>query len=281
VAVLTRPPTRGGGTTVGTVAETLGIDTMPSERVRDPELAGWMTDREVDLLLNVHSLHLIDGAVVAAPRIGSFNVHPGPLPRYAGLNVPSWAIYQGEKRHAVTVHWMEAGIDTGRIAYETAFDITDDDTGLSVSVRCAREGVTLVSRLLEAAETGDIPSIEQDPSGRRYFGREIPEDGRVVWSHPARQVADLVRACDYFPFASPWGLPRARLDGREVAVTKVSRTGEAAGGAEPGTVSATFEEGARVATGDEWLLVRRLQLDGEALPAESVLAAGMRLGDGV
>ena len=55
--------------------------------------------------------------VLEAPRIGSFNLHPGPLPEYAGLNAPSWAIYHGEQEHRVTLHWLDAGIDTGPIAY--------------------------------------------------------------------------------------------------------------------------------------------------------------------
>ena len=67
--------------------------------------------------MNVHSLFLIH-PWSSAPTIGSFNLHPGPLPEYAGLNVPSWAIYEGEKRsHGVTVHWMDEGVDTGPIAW--------------------------------------------------------------------------------------------------------------------------------------------------------------------
>ena len=98
-----------------------------------------MRSEEIDLLLNVHSLYVIHADLVAAPRTGSFNLHPGPLPEYAGLNAPSWAIYHGESRHTVTVHWMEPGIDTGAIAYETSFEIAEDDTGLSLSARCVRE----------------------------------------------------------------------------------------------------------------------------------------------
>ena len=52
VGVLTAPPTRGGGATVASVAETLDVPVLPSKRVKDPELAGWMREREVDLLLN-------------------------------------------------------------------------------------------------------------------------------------------------------------------------------------------------------------------------------------
>jgi methionyl-tRNA formyltransferase len=283
VAAMTAPPTRGGGTTVAVVAEQLGVPVLPSEGVRDPETAAWIRDHEVDLLLNVHSLYLIHGQVVAAPRIGSFNLHPGPLPQYAGLNAPSWAIYNGEERHAVTVHWMEPGVDTGAIAYETWFDLTDADTGLSVSVRCAREGVSLMERLLEAAaeDPSAIPKQAQDLSKRHYYRRgEVPDEGRITWAQPARRIVDLVRACDYFPFPSPWGSPTARLNEDEIRVLKASRTGLAET-EEPGTVGEAAEGGGvPIAAEDEWVLVERVQATGGPQPAAEVLKPGVRLADG-
>lgn len=283
VAVMTAPPVRGGGASVSSVAEGLGVNVLPSAEVLKAGPARWMVDEEIDLLLNVHSLHVIHRDVVAAPRIGSFNLHPGPLPEYAGLNAPSWAIYLGEQRHAVTLHWMDPEIDTGPVAYVAAFEITDDDTGLSVAARCVREGVPLVERLLEvaAAEPTAIPAIPQDLTRRRYFRREdIPNGGRIVWSQPAQRIVDFVRACDYFPFASPWGEPAARLGDKVCAVLKASRTAESCAPAVPGQVGAISERGAQVATGDDWILVERVRLDGATCSAQDVLQGGDRLEDG-
>jgi UDP-4-amino-4-deoxy-L-arabinose formyltransferase/UDP-glucuronic acid dehydrogenase (UDP-4-keto-hexauronic acid decarboxylating) len=244
--------------------------------VRDPSFADVIRDRGVDLLLNVHSLFVIHADVVAAPRIGSFNLHPGPLPHYAGLNAPSWAIYNGEERHAVTVHWMEPGIDTGAIAYEESFPLSEDDTGLSVSLRCVREGLPLVERLLADAERDAVPARPQDRSRRRYFGREAPQDGSVEWSRTAREVVDFVRACDYFPFPSPWGSPLASLDGGEVAILKAARTGRPTGGELAGTVAKDGERGVAVAAADEWVTVQRVAVDGRPQDAEAVLVPGTR-----
>lgn len=282
VGVMTTAPTRGGGATVASVASGVGIPVLPSERVREPAFADWIQAHEIDLLLNVHSLFVIDPQVLAAPRIGAFNLHPGPLPEYAGLNAPSWAIYFGETRHAVTVHWMEAEIDAGAIAYKTAFDIEEDDTGLSLSARCVREGMPLIAQLLETAAMDPpvIPKVAQDLSRRRYFGRDVPGGGRIFWARPARSVVDLVRACDYFPFASPWGKAVSRIDGRELAVLKAVRTGRASA-AEPGTVGELNGDAVQVAAGDEWVLVHRVQPEGaRPLPAADVLAPGMQFVDG-
>jgi methionyl-tRNA formyltransferase len=282
VGVLTTAPTRGGGATVASAARTLGVPVLPSEEVQDPHLARYVADERTDLLLNVHSLFVIDPAVVRAPRIGSFNLHPGPLPEYAGLNAPSWAIYNGERRHAVTLHWMDPEIDTGPIAYSAWFDLTEEDTGLSVSAACVRLGVPLVEQLLAdaAGEPSAIPAEPQDLTRRRYFRRgEVPDGGRIVWSRPARRIVDLVRACDYFPFPSPWGQPLARLGDRDLGVLKTSRAADPSD-APPGTVRGALGEAVAVATGDEWIHLHRVQLNGRPVSAAEVLEPGTRLDDG-
>ena len=231
------------------VATRLGYRPEPAERVREPALAAELAARRVDLLLNVHSLHIVPAALLEVPRLGAWNLHPGPLPRYAGLNAPSWAIYHGERSHGVTVHRMERGIDTGDIAYQDCFPIEETDTGLSLSLRCAERGVGLVQRLLEDAPA--VPRRPQDASLRSYFGRAAPQGGRIDWHSPARRIYDFVRACDYGPFPSPWGVPRARLGDDEVEIRKLALTGERCTAA-PGTV-----RGDRVATSDEWLLLHQ------------------------
>jgi UDP-4-amino-4-deoxy-L-arabinose formyltransferase/UDP-glucuronic acid dehydrogenase (UDP-4-keto-hexauronic acid decarboxylating) len=273
----TEQETAGRGATVASVARHLGIRVLPAALVRDPafrtEIGG-----DVDVLLNVHSLHLIAPEVLAAPRIGSFNLHPGPLPEFAGLNVPSWAVYHRRDRHGVTVHWMEPGIDTGPIAFSASFPLTPRDTGLTVSAKCVEHGIPLIAELLTCLERGpsEIPAEPQDLSRRRYFGRRVPHEGWVPWTHPAASVTAFVRACDYGPFPSPWGLPRASLGGTEITVLRVAATGQETA-EPPGTVGERDGDGVRVATGDEWVVVRRVLVDGTSTTPHGALRAGDRL----
>jgi UDP-4-amino-4-deoxy-L-arabinose formyltransferase/UDP-glucuronic acid dehydrogenase (UDP-4-keto-hexauronic acid decarboxylating) len=273
----------GRGSTVGALARRLGIPTFDPALVRDPAFADWIVDHSADLLLNVHSLHIAHADVVAAPHIGSFNLHPGPLPRYAGLNAPSWAIYEGESRHAVTLHWMASHVDAGPIAYEAWFDITPADTGLRVATNCVRHGVPLVGHLLDAANRGasHVPANPQSPDGRRWFGRGAPHDGRLPWNLPARRIVDLVRAADYAPFPSPWGWPRTTLDGRELEVLRVAMTGETTASAgslaaSPGTIGTARSDAVAVAAADEWIVIERLRCDGKACQPAAILPAGHR-----
>ena len=261
--------------TVAGVASRLGYRLWPACQVKENGFAEIVRQEGVDLLLNVHALYVLPADVVAAPRIGSFNLHPGPLPRYAGLNAPSWAIYHGEQSHAVTVHWMERGIDTGPIAYEARLAIEDDDTGLTLSAKCVRAGIPLLHNLLQAAAKGTVPRHPQPRLVRRYYGREVPQEGRLFWTDSAARVVNFIRACDYLPFNSPWGYPRAYLRGCEVSVLKAMRTGEQSD-APAGTVGWRLGGEVLVAAGDEWVRVRRVQVGNSTFPAAEVLRPGDR-----
>jgi methionyl-tRNA formyltransferase len=248
----------------------------PGKLVKSPDFARSVRDAEVDILLNVHSLYVVHPDVLAAPRVGCFNLHPGPLPRYAGLNSVSWAIYHGESSHGVTVHRMEAGIDTGDIAYQSLFPILESDSALSLYSRCIREGVSLLERLLVDALSGAIPRIPQDPARREYFGKTVPNGGVVDWKRSAREVLNFVRACEYFPFPSPWGHPRSSAHGRDFALVRAEIAGPA-GGHPPGTVGDVADGRACIACQDNWLRCQKILLDGKIVPAGVLLRPGMML----
>jgi methionyl-tRNA formyltransferase len=274
VTVLTTRDGLGGRrAVVAEAADALELPVRGAHLVREPGFADEVRRLGVDLLLNVHSLFRIAAEILEAPRVGSFNLHPGPLPEYAGLNAPSWAIYNGEHEHAVTLHWMDATLDTGPVAYSDRFALEQTETGLSASAKCVRRGIPLISRLLADASRDPtaVPRIEQDLGRRRYFGPEPPDSGRIDWRSPSAQIVRFVRAADYRPFPSPWGHPLAELGGRTVGVAAASCTGETAVG-RPGTLRRGVTAGSvLVSAGDEWVTVERLYVDGRYVPATAAL----------
>ena len=257
VAVLTSinstPENRLGATVQGT-AEHLGIPVWAAEQVKDPTFADSVQRESVDLILNVHSLHLVHPNVLSAVRVGAFNLHTGPLPGYAGMNAVNWAIMNGETQHGVTLHWMEAGIDTGDIALETAFDLSPTDTGLSVSRRCTREGLRLIKQLL-AMQPDAIPRKPQDLSARRYHGFEIPFEGKIPWTS-ADLVERFVRACNFYPLPSPWGIPTVDHHGEPVGLIEVAITDEPCH-FQPGMIHHR-KDLCFLATADYWIEVKRI-----------------------
>jgi methionyl-tRNA formyltransferase len=274
VAVMTRDSGAGAvGATVAGVASRLGYSVWPIQRAREHGFAQLLTAKKLDLILNVHAHEILPPAVVAAPRIGSFNLHPGPLPAYAGLNAPSWAIYHGQTGHGVTLHWMDEGIASGPVAYSAEFPIEDDDTGLTLSAKCIRASLPLIHDLLQDAARNIVPRHPQTRHVRRYYGQEIPHEGRLIWTERAARIVNFVRACDYAPFASPWGRPRAYLIGREIVVLKAAQSG-ARCNAPAGMIGNREGGDILVAARDEWVRVRRVQVGSTAYSASDVLRSG-------
>lgn len=280
VAVLTdatREPDGASG--VAAAAARLGVPVREAALVRDPSLAAWLRAESVDLLLNVHSLYRVAEPVLSAPAIGSFNLHPGPLPAYAGLNAPSWAILEGAPTYGCTLHWMSADVDAGPVAYTATFPVEERDTGLTLAARCAREGLALVARLLDDARGGGaaIPRLPQAgaPVDR---GPGPPDGGRVTWTHPAEGIAALVRACDYGPYRSPWGRPRAVLAGEDVGLVRASvAVGRAPAGAVPGDVVELDGDAALVVAGEGSVLrLARVELRGGIAVAAASVRPGAR-----
>ena len=66
-----------------------------------------------DWLLSIANLRLIPQEMIDLAANGAINFHDGPLPAYAGLNTPAWAIINGEPTHGVSWHLIEGGVDEG------------------------------------------------------------------------------------------------------------------------------------------------------------------------
>ena len=72
-----------------------------------------LAEQPFEYLFSITHLAVIPADVIALPTKGAVNFHDGPLPRYAGLNTPVWALLNRETDYAITWHWMTAGIDDG------------------------------------------------------------------------------------------------------------------------------------------------------------------------
>jgi methionyl-tRNA formyltransferase len=276
-AVFTSTGGAGPMSTVAVRARSLGIPVREAHEVREASTAEWLRARGVDLLLNVHSLHILHGDVLDAPTLGAYNLHPGPLPERAGLDTPSWALYEGACRYGVTLHRMTQVVDAGTIAFADDFDIGPTDTGLAVMMQCVRRGVRLIEQLLTFAERGDrIPSRPQDLARRRWFSAGPPNDGRLEWGRPARQITDFVRACDYRPLASPWGFPRCQAGDAEIAIL-TARVMDRATDAIPGTVISADRGAVAVAASDAWVRVDDVAVAGRPTAAADAIGNVRRL----
>lgn len=265
--------------TIAAKAASLGIPVLDAKKVEDPRFAVWMDSHHIDIILNVHSLYRICPQVIKAANLGAFNLHPGPLPQYSGSNVPSWAVYNEEPTHAVTLHHIAETIDSGHIVYQTQFPVSSKDTGITVSIKCAQKGLELIERLLNELNRDplSVPSYPQDLSHRTLYKRnEIPGNGFIQWSQPAHKIDAFIRACNYSPFPSPWGEPKTWLGETEISIFNTTITNISCDD-ESGIVGQKIDGKTAIATADHWILIDNCKVDGKTISAASFLNPGDRL----
>lgn len=199
-------------------------------------------------LFSVVNLSVFPDALLALPRAGAVNFHDGPLPEYAGLNVPAWALLNGEREHGVTWHLMTREVDAGDILEEERFAIADDETALSLNMKCFEAGAASFERLIGALARGEGHPRHQVLARRTLYARhKRPEAACLLdWTQPAAVLSRLSRALEYGAYPNPLGLPKLWL-GDEVVVRRVEV--QTATSVEiPGTVLALTEAGIHVAT---------------------------------
>ena len=237
-----------------------------------------LSDARYDWLFSVANLQILPEALIARAQSGSANFHDGPLPARPGLNVPVWALLDGETEHAITWHAIEATVDTGRILVERRFPIAPGDTALTLNTHCFEEGVAGFADLLAMIEAGTAQGSPQPAGDRRLTrGADRPRAaGRLDFAESAEDVLRIVRALDHGGYWNPLALPKiAAPDGR-VLVVGTAEPVEGAGAA--GQVLAVDEAGLTVACATGAVVLRGLRsMDGGTLCPKTVAAAGDRL----
>lgn len=238
------------------------------------------SDLECDWLFCVNSTIILPPSVLRAPRCGALNMHPGRLPDYAGLHTHQWAIRNGEQRFGATVHWIEASVDTGAIAYSSEFAISDKETGLSLFVKCLNSGTDLVSQALhDIDQHNPIPKRPQDLSERKLYRHRDAMNGNINWSQTARQIERFVRAADYGPLRCPTYFPSTFTSCGSLSVKKTVLL-ELECEQPPGTVVQMSSEGIDVACGSNTSLrILTASLNGKTFKPRDLPTIGFQTGE--
>lgn len=176
----------------------------------------WTTDRltaarlpfRPDVIASVYYRHIIDGEVIRACGGRIFNAHPSLLPRHRGCSSIPWAIIEGDALTGITFHYIDEGIDTGRILLQSVLPISPDETQATLNARAAERVVELWPAALELVLAG-FHGVEQEGQVC-YHKRGAPYDGEIDDTWPEDYVERFIRAMVFPPY------PPARYRGQYV-----------------------------------------------------------------
>lgn len=125
-----------------TRAQRAGVPTFVV-RVRDfPDRAEWdaalaaqVAAHQPDLVVSAGFLKLVGPRFLAGFGGRYINTHNALLPAFPGIHGPADALAYGVKVAGATLHFVDAGVDTGSIIAQTVVPVLDDDTENALTER--------------------------------------------------------------------------------------------------------------------------------------------------
>jgi phosphoribosylglycinamide formyltransferase-1 len=107
----------------------------PDRDARDQAMADWLEDRGVELVVCAGYMHLLRPSFLGRFPQRVVNVHPAPLPEFPGSHPLEDVLEAGAAAAAATVHYVDEGIDTGRVIASEPVPVLAGDTVESLRER--------------------------------------------------------------------------------------------------------------------------------------------------
>lgn len=140
--------------------------------INDPETIEIVRQTKADVVV-VNGTRILSKRLLAAVSVPILNTHAGITPLYRGVHGGYWALANGDRANCgVTVHLVDAGIDTGGILYQTRIEPT------------RRDNFATYPSLQLAAALPFLKRAAEDAAAGRLQTQPAPPGESKLWYHP-------------------------------------------------------------------------------------------------
>jgi phosphoribosylglycinamide formyltransferase-1 len=112
----------------GVPTATFSLDCHADRAERDLVMATWLEEQGVELVVLAGYMHLLTPAFLQRFPERVVNVHPSLLPEFPGAHAIEDALAAGVATTGVTVHYVDEGLDTGRLIAQKEVPIEPRET---------------------------------------------------------------------------------------------------------------------------------------------------------
>lgn len=272
---------------VKVVADAHNIDVLQPESLRREPLEDEIRRREIDVIVVAAYGQILPQSLLDAPRLGCINIHASLLPAYRGAAPIQRALMDGCHETGVTIMQMVFRLDAGPMLAQQRVEIEEDDDALSLTNMLAVLGADMLMRVLDEVEKeGKITGLPQDENLATYAPMIRKEEGWADWTASSLDLMYHLRGLTPWPgLYTTVGDKRLRILQAEPISAAEAALHTAREDDDPGVVVGIAQGfGPIVRTGDGYLLITRMQLEGKPqMPAAAFLrgnpiAVGEKLG---
>ncbi len=122
----------------------------------DAEIVRLLRARSVDTVALAGFMRIVTPTLLDAFASRVINVHPALLPSFVGVDAQRQALEYGAKITGCTVHFVDAGTDTGPIIAQAAVPVLEDDTVEALRARVLVEEHRLLPLALQWLAEGRL-----------------------------------------------------------------------------------------------------------------------------
>jgi phosphoribosylglycinamide formyltransferase-1 len=115
-----------------------------------------LREAKVQLIALAGFMRVLKGEFLRAFENRIINIHPSLLPAFPGLEAWKQALDYGVKITGCTVHFVDAGVDSGPIIAQQSVPVLDGDTPESLHQRIHAAEHELYPKCIEAIARGEV-----------------------------------------------------------------------------------------------------------------------------
>lgn len=157
------------------------------------------------------AISIFFGCILRPPFLNVFsqgvvNLHPSLLPYNRGANPNVWSIVESTPS-GVTLHYMDAGVDTGDIIAQRPVCVLPTDTGKILYARLEQACGTLFRQSWPRLRAGTAPRVAQPPDvGATHKRADLDALDCLDMDAPTtvRQVLNVLRARTFPPYTGAY-----------------------------------------------------------------------------
>ena len=149
----------------------ISVETVKVASVNSDEVIEIINQESPDAIV-INGTSIISKKVLSTISCPVINMHAGLTPMYRGVYGGYWSLVNNdEKNCGVTVHLVDAGIDTGSILYQTRIEIDAKDNFVVYPVKQLIAGLPFLIKAVEDALNNDLKIFKA-------------EGKSMIWTHP-------------------------------------------------------------------------------------------------
>ncbi|HBB30918.1 MAG TPA: hypothetical protein DDZ80_13165 [Cyanobacteria bacterium UBA8803] len=242
----------------------------------------FLSQEPFDYLFSIYNISILPPEIIRLPRRFAINCHDALLPKYGGINAPSWAILHDEKNHGITWHQMTNLVDGGDIFKQIAIKIDPDETAFTLNSKCYEAAIHSFTQLIDELACNRVVLTQQNLDERSYFLlSQKPSPGCVLsWHQPANQIDAFMRALDFGYYQNWLGIPKLVIGNKFIIISKIAVLDEPSQ-SPAGTIITIDSNYLRIATTSYDILLKQLlTIDGKELSiSEFIREFKLQIGD--